>query len=177
MRFRSDPAAIRGSIAPVVSPFAADGAADLDGLRNLIRWQLESGSHGISLGGSTGGWQPPFVIGYGCEAQLRTDPTAIKPGQTATLKFRLKATSPVATLTALYESWSNSTWIIRFSLMASNRARCMSCQTSRAALLSLWFSMKSLIRGKTTIASEPTIRMTATRLARVNPFPAFVAIG
>ena len=54
MRFRSDPARIRGSIAPVVSPFAADGAPDTGGLRNLIRWQLESGSHGISLGGSTG---------------------------------------------------------------------------------------------------------------------------
>src|ERR1700756_4198893 len=54
MRFRSDPARIRGSIAPVVSPFTADGAADTDGLRNLIRWQLESGSHGLSLGGSTG---------------------------------------------------------------------------------------------------------------------------
>jgi 4-hydroxy-tetrahydrodipicolinate synthase len=54
VRFRSDPARIRGSIAPVVSPFAADGAPDTGGLRNLIRWQLESGSHGISLGGSTG---------------------------------------------------------------------------------------------------------------------------
>jgi 4-hydroxy-tetrahydrodipicolinate synthase len=54
MRFRSDPAAIRGSIAPVVSPFTADGAPDLDGLRALIRWQLDSGTHGISLGGSTG---------------------------------------------------------------------------------------------------------------------------
>jgi 4-hydroxy-tetrahydrodipicolinate synthase len=54
MKFRSNPAAIRGSIAPLVSPFTADGAPDLDGLRNLIRWQLESGSHGISLGGSTG---------------------------------------------------------------------------------------------------------------------------
>ena len=54
MRFRSDPGSIRGSIAPVVSPFTADGAPDLDGLRALIRWQLESGSHGISLGGSTG---------------------------------------------------------------------------------------------------------------------------
>ena len=51
MRFRSNPAAIRGSIAPLVSPFTADGAPDLDGLRALIRWQLESGSHGISLGG------------------------------------------------------------------------------------------------------------------------------
>jgi 4-hydroxy-tetrahydrodipicolinate synthase len=54
MRFRSDPARIRGSIAPVVSPFTADGAPDSDGLRALIRWQLQSGSHGISLGGSTG---------------------------------------------------------------------------------------------------------------------------
>jgi 4-hydroxy-tetrahydrodipicolinate synthase len=54
MRFRGDPAAIRGSIAPVVSPFTADGAPDLDGLRALIRWQIDSGSHGISLGGSTG---------------------------------------------------------------------------------------------------------------------------
>ena len=54
MRFRSDPATIRGSIAPVVSPFTADGAPDTGGLRALIRWQLESGSHGISLGGSTG---------------------------------------------------------------------------------------------------------------------------
>ncbi len=54
MRFRGDPATIRGSIAPVVSPFTADGAPDHDGLRALIRWQLASGSHGISLGGSTG---------------------------------------------------------------------------------------------------------------------------
>ncbi|HWM19205.1 MAG TPA: dihydrodipicolinate synthase family protein, partial [Ilumatobacteraceae bacterium] len=54
MRFRSDPAAIRGSIAPVVTPFRADGEVDHDGLRALIAWQLESGSHGISLGGSTG---------------------------------------------------------------------------------------------------------------------------
>src|ERR1700749_4401401 len=54
MGFRRDPAQIRRSSAPVVSPFTADGAADLEGLRNLIRWQLESGSHGISLGGSTG---------------------------------------------------------------------------------------------------------------------------
>jgi 4-hydroxy-tetrahydrodipicolinate synthase len=54
MKWRTDPAGIRGSIAPVVSPFTADGAPDLESLRRLIRWQLESGSHGISLGGSTG---------------------------------------------------------------------------------------------------------------------------
>ncbi len=54
MKFRTDPATIRGSIAPVVTPFTAAGAVDHDALRGLIRWQLESGSHGISLGGSTG---------------------------------------------------------------------------------------------------------------------------
>jgi 4-hydroxy-tetrahydrodipicolinate synthase len=54
MRFRSDPATIRGSIAPVVTPFTEAGELDTEGLRRLITWQLESGSHGISLGGSTG---------------------------------------------------------------------------------------------------------------------------
>jgi 4-hydroxy-tetrahydrodipicolinate synthase len=54
MRFRSDPQAIRGSIAPLMTPFTAGGAVDLDGLKNLVRWQLASGSHGISIGGSTG---------------------------------------------------------------------------------------------------------------------------
>lgn len=54
MKFRSDPAAIRGSIVPVITPFTDDGALDLESLRGLVRWQLESGSHGISLGGSTG---------------------------------------------------------------------------------------------------------------------------
>jgi 4-hydroxy-tetrahydrodipicolinate synthase len=54
MRFRSDPAGIRGSIAPVVTPFTDAGEVDLAGLRRLIGWQLDSGSHGISLGGSTG---------------------------------------------------------------------------------------------------------------------------
>ncbi|GAA2888268.1 2,4-dihydroxyhept-2-ene-1,7-dioic acid aldolase [Streptosporangium fragile] len=54
MKFRSDPASIRGSVAPVVTPFTAGGDVDLDALRGLVRWQLESGSHGVSLGGSTG---------------------------------------------------------------------------------------------------------------------------
>lgn len=54
MRWRGDPGRIRGSIAPVVTPFDEDGAVDLDGLRRLVRWQLERGSHGISIGGSTG---------------------------------------------------------------------------------------------------------------------------
>src|SRR5258708_39538769 len=54
MRFRGDRWSLRGSIAPVVTPFTADGQLDTEGLRRLIGWQLDSGSHGISLGGSTG---------------------------------------------------------------------------------------------------------------------------
>ena len=54
MKFRSKPASMRGSIAPVVTPFTDAGEVDHEGLRTLIRWQLQSGSHGISLGGSTG---------------------------------------------------------------------------------------------------------------------------
>jgi 4-hydroxy-tetrahydrodipicolinate synthase len=54
VRFRGDPSSLRGSIAPVVTPFTDAGELDLPGLRRLISWQLDSGSHGISLGGSTG---------------------------------------------------------------------------------------------------------------------------
>ena len=54
MRFRADPSSLRGSIAPVVTPFTADGELDTEGLRRVIGWQLDSGSHGVSLGGSTG---------------------------------------------------------------------------------------------------------------------------
>lgn len=42
-----------GSIVPVVTPFR-DGQLDLDGLARLIEWQIESGSHGISVTGTTG---------------------------------------------------------------------------------------------------------------------------
>ena len=54
MRFRTDPAGLRGSIAPIVTPFDADGEVDLDSVRRLVRWQLDNGSNGISTGGSTG---------------------------------------------------------------------------------------------------------------------------
>ncbi len=54
MRFRSDPQQIAGSIAPVIAPFTDASDVDFDSLRGLIRWQLANGSHGISLGGSTG---------------------------------------------------------------------------------------------------------------------------
>ena len=43
----------RGSIVPVVTPFK-NGAVDYDTLVSLINWQIESGSHGISVTGTTG---------------------------------------------------------------------------------------------------------------------------
>jgi 4-hydroxy-tetrahydrodipicolinate synthase len=45
---------IRGAITPLVTPFHPDGALDLDTIAPLVEWQLERGSHGISVGGSTG---------------------------------------------------------------------------------------------------------------------------
>ncbi|MET0451621.1 MAG: 4-hydroxy-tetrahydrodipicolinate synthase [Mycobacterium sp.] len=54
MKYRNDPATIRGSIAPLITPFSNDGALDLESLRSLVRWQLQSGTHGVSIGGSTG---------------------------------------------------------------------------------------------------------------------------
>lgn len=54
MRFRSTPSMIRGSIAPLITPFTPEGAVDHASLSNLVHWQLARGSHGISIGGSTG---------------------------------------------------------------------------------------------------------------------------
>ena len=45
--------ALRGSLVPVVTPFR-DGRLDEDGLARLINWQIESGSHGVSVTGTTG---------------------------------------------------------------------------------------------------------------------------
>src|SRR3954471_16631516 len=54
MKFRSDPSRIRGSIAPLVTPFTDAGEVDLATVARLVDWQLEDGTHGISVGGSTG---------------------------------------------------------------------------------------------------------------------------
>lgn len=54
MTTRRDPHSIRGSIAPLVTPFTAAGAVDHRSLTNLVNWQLSHGTHGISIGGSTG---------------------------------------------------------------------------------------------------------------------------
>lgn len=54
MGFRTDPTTVKGSIAPLFTPFTDDGAVDHDGLRRMVRWQLANGTDGISIGGSTG---------------------------------------------------------------------------------------------------------------------------
>lgn len=54
MKFRSDPRLMRGSLAPLMTPFNTDGSVDHDSLANLVNWQLANGTNGISLGGSTG---------------------------------------------------------------------------------------------------------------------------
>ncbi len=54
MPYKTDPAILRGSIVPLMTPFTSDGAVDHDSLANLVNWQIASGTHGLSIGGSTG---------------------------------------------------------------------------------------------------------------------------
>ena len=44
---------LRGSIVPLVTPFR-DGQLDEQALADLIDWQIEGGSHGVSVTGTTG---------------------------------------------------------------------------------------------------------------------------
>ncbi|MFL0365437.1 2,4-dihydroxyhept-2-ene-1,7-dioic acid aldolase [Pseudobacillus sp. 179-B 2D1 NHS] len=45
---------LKGSIAPVITPFKQDESLDLDTFKSLINWQIESGSHGVSVTGTSG---------------------------------------------------------------------------------------------------------------------------
>jgi len=45
---------IKGAITPLITPFRDDGELDLDTIGALVDWQLQRGTHGISVGGSTG---------------------------------------------------------------------------------------------------------------------------
>ncbi|PKW14334.1 4-hydroxy-tetrahydrodipicolinate synthase [Saccharopolyspora spinosa] len=45
---------LRGSIAPLVTPFDTDGALDLPTLGRLIEHHVDAGSHGVSVTGTTG---------------------------------------------------------------------------------------------------------------------------
>jgi 4-hydroxy-tetrahydrodipicolinate synthase len=51
---RRGPGDLTGSIAPLVTPFDSDGAFDENALKDLVEWQIEGGSHGISVTGTTG---------------------------------------------------------------------------------------------------------------------------
>jgi 4-hydroxy-tetrahydrodipicolinate synthase len=52
--FAADATAVRGAITPLITPFGDDGSLDLGAIGRLVDWQLQHGSHGISVGGSTG---------------------------------------------------------------------------------------------------------------------------
>jgi 4-hydroxy-tetrahydrodipicolinate synthase len=45
---------LRGSITPVITPFDSEGNIDFETMKKLINWQIESGSHGISVTGTSG---------------------------------------------------------------------------------------------------------------------------
>ncbi len=47
------PAALRGSLPPLVTPFR-DGAVDLDTYGRLVEWHVDAGSHGVVVCGTTG---------------------------------------------------------------------------------------------------------------------------
>jgi 4-hydroxy-tetrahydrodipicolinate synthase len=53
-RFAADTDAVRGAITPLITPFTDDGELDLPAIGELVEWQLTRGTHGISVGGSTG---------------------------------------------------------------------------------------------------------------------------
>jgi 4-hydroxy-tetrahydrodipicolinate synthase len=48
------PSRLEGSITPLVTPFTEDGRLDPSTLEDLIEWQIDTGSHGISVTGTTG---------------------------------------------------------------------------------------------------------------------------
>jgi 4-hydroxy-tetrahydrodipicolinate synthase len=66
---------LKGSIVPVVTPFK-NGALDLDGLARLIEWQIASGSHGISVTGTTG--EPTSLTTEERKLVIRTAAEVIK---------------------------------------------------------------------------------------------------
>ncbi len=45
---------LRGSIAPIITPFKQDGSIDLSKFEQLIDWHIQSGTHAISVTGTTG---------------------------------------------------------------------------------------------------------------------------
>ncbi len=48
-----EPMQLRGSLPPLIAPFR-DGELDLGTYRRLVEWQIGSGSHGVTVNGTTG---------------------------------------------------------------------------------------------------------------------------
>ncbi|MDB6163659.1 MAG: dapA [Xanthomonadaceae bacterium] len=55
---------IAGSVTALATPFTAAGELDLDGWRRLLEWQLESGTQGVVVAGSTGEAAALYDIEY-----------------------------------------------------------------------------------------------------------------
>ncbi|WP_419880772.1 2,4-dihydroxyhept-2-ene-1,7-dioic acid aldolase [Peribacillus sp. B-H-3] len=53
-KFDEAKAILRGSIAPVITPFNDDESIDYESFKHLISWHINSGTHGISVTGTTG---------------------------------------------------------------------------------------------------------------------------
>ncbi|GAA0440432.1 2,4-dihydroxyhept-2-ene-1,7-dioic acid aldolase [Lentibacillus halophilus] len=65
---------IRGaSVVPVITPFHESGSIDFDALKNMIDWQIKSGSHAISVTGTSG--EPSSLT---TEERVQVMETAIK---------------------------------------------------------------------------------------------------
>lgn len=54
MKYEEAKRKLRGSICPVITPFKEDGSIDDVTFENLVNWQIESGTHGISVTGTSG---------------------------------------------------------------------------------------------------------------------------
>ena len=61
---------LRGSITPIVTPFTDSNQVDHETLARLINWQIDEGSHGISVTGTTG--EPSSLTLEEREAVFRT---------------------------------------------------------------------------------------------------------
>lgn len=54
MDFKEESKRLQGSISPVITPFHEDESIDFAKFAELINWHIESGSHGISVTGTSG---------------------------------------------------------------------------------------------------------------------------
>src|SRR5699024_8202131 len=63
---------LRGSICPVLTPFTEDGVVDEQTFKQLVNWQIESGSDGISVSGTSAETSSLTTAGRKCIMHLAT---------------------------------------------------------------------------------------------------------